>query len=118
MEQHPPRSLDVLGQLAVEYQQKFKEVSELCRNTDPNWVYAQLEGRGELTTERFRMAQQVLLQHIASESGDQGGTPARQATFTLCRCFDEMRILFQNLMDYCAAQIAWNTNTTVDSHSS
>jgi hypothetical protein len=64
------------------------------------------------------MAQQVVLHPIALEPADQGLTEAQQATFTLCRCFDEMRILFQNLLEYCLAQVTSGTDSSENPRSS
>jgi mannitol/fructose-specific phosphotransferase system IIA component (Ntr-type) len=57
----------------------------------------QLKALGERTTDRFRAAQQALVAMLAaSENSDQN--QQLEAFMALSSCFDEMRILFQILL--------------------
>lgn len=87
-------SIELLSQLALEYQQKQKELDAILENADPEKILQQLSFRAELTTDHFRGAQRALLGLLPP--GDDGEkSQARQAAVALFRCFDEMRILFQ-----------------------
>jgi len=98
MQDHSQSYLAILGQLAREYQQKFTELEQLCQNAQPQLVIQQLKARGELTTDHFRAAQQFLFALLEkSQHEDEDHT---RAVTTICRCFDEMRILFSVLLDY------------------
>ncbi len=88
--------LQHLGQLAREYDRKFRELDEFAHNAQPEDLMTQLKLLGERTTDRFRAAQQAILAMLAaSENPD----PNQQleALMALSSCFDEMRILFQIL---------------------
>jgi hypothetical protein len=88
--------LQHLGQLAREYDRKFRELEEFAHNAQNEDLMTQLKILGERTTDRFRAAQQALLAMLAaSENPD----PNQQleALMALSSCFDEMRILFQIL---------------------
>jgi hypothetical protein len=98
MEEHNAGHLQIVGQLAREYEQKTRELEEIVRQADPSMLLHQIRLRGELTTDRFRAAQMVLLTSAASISGNESDEPWK-ALIALCRCFDEMRILFQCLLD-------------------
>ena len=99
MKEQSPTSLEILAQLAQEYQTKYMELEKICQNAQPEWVIQQLMARGELTTDHFRAAQQALFALL-----DKGqlceGEDAIRAVTTISRCFDEMRILFSILIDY------------------
>jgi len=95
----PKEPLHILSQLAHEYGQKYEELEEICRSAQPGTVARQLKIRGELTTERFRTAQMSLIGMLSSAT-DKEQEKALQAVTALSRCFDEMRILFQVLMEY------------------
>jgi len=99
MEVTPQDHLSLLRQLALEYQQKFNELEETLRGADPDAAIHQLKVRGELTTDRFRMAQHFLLDALYNQAETAGDETLRAAA-TLCRCFDEMRILFQVLLEH------------------
>lgn len=87
-------SIEILSQLALEYQQKQKELDAILENADPEKILQQLSLRAELTTDHFRGAQRALLGLLCS-GNDSEENQAKQAAVALCRCFDEMRILFQ-----------------------
>jgi hypothetical protein len=88
--------LQHLGQLAKEYDRKFRELEDFAQNAQPEALMTQLKALGERTTDRFRAAQQALLAMLAaSENPDQH--QQLEAFIALSSCFDEMRILFQIL---------------------
>lgn len=99
MQDHSQGYLQILGQLAREYQQKFAELEQLCQNAQPELVIQQLKARGELTTDHFRAAQQVLFALLDKNHQRENEDPIRAVT-AISRCFDEMRILFSILLDY------------------
>ncbi len=98
MEDHSAEHLRIMGRLALEYQQKFSELEELTAQSTPDAFIHQLSARAEVTTDKFRAAQLVLLSLTAPDSGKEPGETLKGA-MALCRCFDEMRILFQFLLD-------------------
>lgn len=101
MNDTPNSQLQLLAQLATEYGQKFQEVQELVRTANPDTVLYQLKLRSEMTTDRFRAAQQALLAML-SESAQPRDENAFRAVASLCRSFDEMRILFQHVLEIAA----------------
>jgi hypothetical protein len=91
---HSPR-LRIIGQLAKEYEQKYKELQKLVSESPPERVVLQLLALSERTTDRFRSAQVALFSSPGlSEEKDE---PFRAAA-AMSRAFDEMRILFQFAM--------------------
>lgn len=99
MENFSQKQLELLSQLAREYDEKYRELEAICRSAQPETISHQLKLRSELTTDRFRGAQQALLTLIADDAGT-GDNKALQAATALCRCFDEMRILFHMLLEH------------------
>jgi len=92
--------LQIMGQLAREYEQKTRELEEIVQQADPSMLLRQVKLRGELTTDRFRAAQMFLLTSLASVSDmERKEDEPLKAVIVLSRCFDEMRILFQCLLD-------------------
>lgn len=98
METAPLDHLTLLRQLALEYQQRYTELEEALRGTDPDEALRRLKALSESTTDRFRMAQYYLFDVLQNEAGG-GGDQIVKAAAALCRCFDEMRILFQVLFE-------------------
>jgi hypothetical protein len=94
VEEHPQDHLRILGQLALEYEKKYKELREAVKKAQPETVPPMLRLRGDMTTDQFRAAQVALLSKLAPETDSQEADVHRAAT-TLCRCFDEMRILLE-----------------------
>ncbi len=88
--------LQQLGQLAREYDRKYRELDEFAHNAQPADLMTQLKLLGERTTDRFRSAQQALLAMLAADEIP-GENQQIEAFMALCSCFDEMRILFQIL---------------------
>lgn len=101
MQHEAGNHLEILAQLAREYEQKYKELESALKDLEKESAVHQLRVRAELSTGRFRAAQQVLLSSLTQkgENKEGGEEPLRAAT-ALCRGFDEMRILFQMLLDY------------------
>ena len=95
-ENHSPQQLQIIGQLAREYEQKYKELENLLSEIPPEKASSQLKALAERTTDRFRSAQ-VALFSIPQLFEGEGKDTAIMATTALCRAFDEMRILFQFL---------------------
>jgi len=90
----------ILKQLALEYQQKYGELEQFVRNTEPQRLLIQLRNQGELATSRFRSFEVALLMALSQRAGEQDGDATLRLATDLCRCFDEMRILFQFLLEY------------------
>ena len=89
-------TLERLGQLALEYDQKYRELEQLAEDAQQDDLLVQLKVFEERTTDRFRAAQQKLLAVLsASENSEQD--QEMKAIMVLSSCFDEIRILFQIL---------------------
>jgi hypothetical protein len=100
MPHSPTDHLEILAQLAREYQQKHNELEAVLREAQPGSAVYQLKFRAELTTDRFRAAQQALLSELVKKDMESEAAESLKPALALCRCFDEMRILFQALLDY------------------
>jgi len=88
--------LQDLGQLAKEYDRKYRELEELAGNAQLEDLLTHFKALAERTTDRFRAAQQALFASLsAGENPDQN--LQLEAAKALSSCFDEMRILFQVL---------------------
>jgi hypothetical protein len=88
--------LENLGQLAREYDRKYRELEQFAENASSEELLGQLKALAERTTDRFRAAQQGLLATLAAtDSAEQ--SQQLEAVTALGSCFDEMRILFQIL---------------------
>lgn len=90
--------LQLLASLAREYQTKYDQLATALRDANPDLVPRQLKMRAELTTDRFRSAQMDLLTHMSIGAAEAQGV-GYEALVTLFRSFDEMRIVFQLLLD-------------------
>ncbi len=93
----PNDFLQMLSRLAMEYQQKQKELESFLLHMEPHMVNERLSARMEITTNRFRLAQKELLTAILSEEAALPKEKLCHVAMTLCRCFDEMKILFHAL---------------------
>lgn len=91
--------LQVLSQLAHEYHQKSTELESFLKDFDPQQARVQLRIRSEMTTNNFRLAQQALLSEVCAEDGPASQESLGHAAMALCRCFDEMRILFNAMAE-------------------
>jgi len=90
--------LQIIGQLAREYDEKYRELEKLISETEPEIIPPQLRALAERATDRFRSAQIAMLSIPELFDGEerQGTVQAMEA---LCRAFDEMRILFHFLFE-------------------
>jgi hypothetical protein len=93
-----PNSLLMLKQLATEYSKKHNELIQASRDCSAKTFIRQLEQHSELTTQQFRMAQQLLLEAPGNQEKS-----LQDATQTIFRCFDEMRLLFQVVVEQFSA---------------
>lgn len=97
MKDHPPH-LQIIGQLAQGYDEKYRELEKLLSETRPENIAPQLRALAERATERFRSAQAAILSTPRLFQGDES-QEAVHALATLCRAFDEMHILFHFLLE-------------------
>jgi hypothetical protein len=90
--------LQIIGQLAREYDEKYRELEKLISETRPDNIPPQLMALAERATDRFRSAQIAMLSipELFDGKERQGTVQAMEA---LCRAFDEMRILFHFLFE-------------------
>ena len=91
---NPSTPLNILGQLAREYHQRLTELKETTAQTPPELLPQQLEHYSERVTEHFRVAQQQLLASLEDKEGE-----SIDSVIAICRCFDEMRILFKIMLE-------------------
>lgn len=98
MEDQPNRHVDLLASLALDYQRKYLELEQFAQNVPMDKLPLQLKALAESTTDRFRSAQ-VLLARQMSTDGALQSEEILQMLNVIFRCFDEMRILFQILLD-------------------
>jgi len=87
-------ALNILCQLAREYHQRLTELKEINAQTPPELLLQQLEQYSERVTENFRVAQQHLLAKLEDKEGE-----SIDSVIAICRCFDEMRILFKIMLE-------------------
>ena len=92
-----PNHLQHLGQLARDYDRKYRELEQFVQNAQPEDLVTQLKLLGERTTDRFRSLQQILFAMPAASENPEHDKHI-EAIVALCSCFDEMRILFQILL--------------------
>lgn len=97
MKDHSPQ-LRIIGQLAQEYDEKYRELERLISEIPRENVLPQMRALAERTTDRFRSAQIALVSIPELFEGEEGER-ALQAVTALCRSFDEMRILFHFLFE-------------------
>ena len=103
MQDHSLDHLQTLALLAREYEQKYEQLAEMARTTDSDAMYHQLKIRAELTTDHFRAAQQAFFAMLLRETGPDTEELSRAGT-ALSRCFDEMRVLFQVVLEFSSGQ--------------
>lgn len=99
MEDHSNRPIDLLANLAREYQTKHRELEEAIQNTPPERLPTQLKVLAEAATDRFRTAQMLIAQHLVADTGSEA-EKTLQMLSVLFQCFDEMRIVFQILLEH------------------
>jgi len=96
-----PNYLAIIGQLAKEYEQKFNDLEGLVSASPTEEVLPQLTALAERTTDRFRAAQMALISSPTLLEAKEGDIALPAAT-ALCSSFDEMRILFEMLLQIMA----------------
>ncbi len=97
MKNNSPK-IEIIGQLAREYEEKYRELEALIAEIPKERVLPQLKALAERSTDRFRAAQMALLDIPGLFEGENART-ATLATTALGSAFDEMRILFQFLIE-------------------
>jgi hypothetical protein len=97
--------LQLLATLAHEYQQKYNQLASALRDADPDLMPRQLKMRAELATDRFRSAQMDLLSKLSIGAVDTQ-LAGYEALIALFRSFDEMRIVFQLLLEHLSTDSA------------
>jgi hypothetical protein len=90
--------LQLLAGLAREYQVKYNQLASALHDADPDRMPRQLKMRAELATDRFRAAQMDILSKMSTGAAD-AQMEGYEALVTLFRSFDEMRIIFQLLLE-------------------
>lgn len=103
MQEHSLDHLQAFALLAREYEQKYNDLVEMTRGAMPDAVHQQLKIRAELTTDRFRAVQQAIFSMLLPETAIDREELLKAGT-ALSRCFDEMRVLFQVLLEYSLGQ--------------
>jgi hypothetical protein len=89
--------LQIIGQLAQEYDEKYRELEKQVSEIQADNIPPQLRALADRTTDRFRAAQIAMLSMPELFEGEQS-EKALQAITGMCRAFDEMRILFHFLI--------------------
>jgi hypothetical protein len=97
MKNHVPH-LRIIGQLAQEYDGKYRELEKRIAEISSENVLPQLRMLADRATDHFRSAQVALLSMPDLFEGEEKET-ALQAMTSMCRSFDEMRILFHFLAE-------------------
>ena len=97
MKDHSPH-LRIIGQLAQEYDQKYRELEKLISEIPQENILPQLRALAERTTDCFRAAQIALLSIPELSEGEES-EKALKAVTALSRAFDEIRILFHFLFE-------------------
>lgn len=98
-QKHSPH-LKIIGQLAQEYDGKYRELKKQISEISPDSILPHLIALVDRTTDRFRSAQISLLK-TPELFEDEQGEKAEQAIAEISRTFDEMRILFHCLIENC-----------------
>ncbi|SPF37137.1 hypothetical protein SBDP1_160010 [Syntrophobacter sp. SbD1] len=90
----------IIGHLAREYDEKYRELEKLISEIRPENIPSQLMALEERSVQNFRSAQAAMLSVPELFEGKES-EKAIKAMTTLCRAFDEMRILFHFLSENC-----------------
>jgi hypothetical protein len=99
VEDHPNGHIDLLANLARDYQRKYMELEEAIENVPMEKLPRQLKALAESATDRFRSAQMLLTRQMATDAALQS-EEILQMLGVIFRCFDEMRIVFQILLEH------------------
>ncbi len=97
MENHSPH-LRIIGQLAQEYDQKYRELEKQISGISPDSILPHLIALANRATDHFRSAQVSLLSMPGFFEEEQGESAVHALT-AMSRAFDEMRILFHCLSE-------------------
>jgi hypothetical protein len=97
MQNHSPH-LRIIGQLAREYDEKYRQLEKQISEISPDGILPRLIGLADRTTDHFRSAQVSLLSMPGLFEGEQGESAVHAIT-AMCRAFDEMRVLFHCLIE-------------------
>ncbi len=98
MEDRLTQPIDLLADLARDYQKKYIELEEAIRQVPTERLPQQLKVLAESATDRFRSAQMLLARHMTHDAALQN-EETLQMLCVVFRCFDEMRIVFQILLE-------------------
>lgn len=98
MTNHSDRPIDLLANLARQYQTKYRELDEATLNTPPEKLLRQVKVLAEAATDRFRSTQMLLAQRMAQDAAPESNEDFKLLS-VLFQCFDEMRIIFQILLE-------------------
>ena len=90
--------LEELVALAKDYDKKRRRLDALALELSPDLLRRHLLALSERATDRFRAAQQSLFQGLLEDPASPAASPL-EAARTVCRCFDEMVLLFHKLAD-------------------
>ena len=93
----PPQYVEIIRELALNYQRKQRELENAAAEMGSEEFLRQVKMLGGLTTDRFRTAQQTLIATLLKDPA--GMEKALGAATAICRCFDEMQVLFQILLE-------------------
>ena len=93
--------LQIIGQLALEYDEKYRKLEKLISETQPEKVALKLSALAEQTVDRFRSAEIDILSRPDLFEGEKMQN-VKESLMTLCRTFDEMRLLFLFLFGNCS----------------
>jgi len=88
MKDHSP-PLQIIGQLAREYDEKYRELEKLISETQPEIIPPQLRALAERATDRFRSAQVAMLSmpnYLTERNGKALYRPWRRYAALSMRC--------------------------------
>jgi hypothetical protein len=98
MEDQPKNGREFLGRLAREYGEKLSRLEELVKDSPRDRLLPQLQAQGGLAIDRFRSAQMFLFNTLTGED-ELDRMEILKAATALSRCFDELNILFNFLLE-------------------
>ena len=99
MEDRPNRHIDLLADLARDYQRKYIELEEAIQDVPVEKLPRRLKALAESATDRFRSAQVLLTQQMATDATLQSEGILQMLT-VIFHSFDEMRIVLQILLEH------------------
>lgn len=91
--------VELLGRLAREYNQKRGELEAVLNRIPAEETARQIMVQSEVTTGRFRKAQQHLFGQLGALPQDAAHGEITGPLVALCQCFDEMRILLEAALE-------------------